>query len=105
MSSAEENASILGLAKDVLEKATTTTTKYIQSNNAAEPTFSAKSKVYRLDSSRVTRQRLVEGPTRFFYRHYYTRGYELAASQLALDSDFFTLILAGEGMSSKELAK
>jgi hypothetical protein len=113
MPAALEGPSILGLAEDILEKAKTII-EYLQSNDRAAPTFSSKTHSppstadFRhlqgsLRDSLEDLQRLVDGPN-LFYRHFLMRGYELAAFQVALDFDFFTLVpLEGE-ISVDELA-
>ncbi|RYP57290.1 hypothetical protein DL769_009576 [Monosporascus sp. CRB-8-3] len=114
MFDATENVSILGLAENILEK-TKEITKYLQANDLAAPTFSTKSSSppggadYReLQGSLRTLledlQRLVDGPT-LFYRHFLMRGYEIAAFQIALDFDFFTLVPAEGEILIEELAR
>ena len=113
MSTSAENLSILALAESILEK-TNEFTKYCQANNVATPTFSPKSssppstpEYKELQGSLRTAledlQRLIDGP-RKFYRHFLMRGYELAAFQIALDFDFFTLVPPEGDISLEELA-
>jgi len=108
-----ENVSILGLAESILEK-TKEITKYLQANDLAAPTFSLKSNSppsradYRelqgsLRTALEDLQRLVDGPT-LFCRHLLMRGYEIAAFQIALEFDFFTLVPAEGEISLGELA-
>ncbi|RYP28273.1 hypothetical protein DL767_007293 [Monosporascus sp. MG133] len=108
-----ENISILGLAEGILEKAKDIT-MYLQANNVVAPSFSSTSgslprttdflEIQRsLRTSLEDLQRLIEGPEKF-YRHFLMRGYELAAFQIALDFDFFTLVPAGGDISLEELA-
>ncbi|VBB79779.1 Putative O-methyltransferase [Podospora comata] len=114
MSDTAENVSILALAEGILSK-TKEITAYLQSNNLPASTFSPSSASppnkadYReLQGSLRTLledlQRLVDGPA-LFYRHFLMRGYEIAAFQIALDFDFFTLIPAEGEISVEELAK
>ena len=108
-----ESASILALAETVLEQ-TRGVTKYLQANNLAAPTFSPKSssppdtpEYVALQNSLRTSledlQRLIDGPKRF-YRSLFPVGYDLAAFQIALDFDFFTLVPADGEISLNELA-
>lgn len=114
MSDTAENVSILALAEGILSK-TKEITAYLQSNNLPASTFSPSSASptnkadYReLQGSLRTLledlQRLVDGPA-LFYRHFLMQGYEIAAFQIALDFDFFTLIPAEGEISVEELAK
>ncbi|KAH7256096.1 S-adenosyl-L-methionine-dependent methyltransferase [Fusarium tricinctum] len=109
-----EDVSILGLAEGILEK-TKEITKYLQTHNVAAPTFSCSSASVpvatdyhdlqiSLKESLEDLQRLVEGPAKF-YRHYLMRGYELAAFQVALDFNFFSLIPSTGEISLDELAR
>lgn len=114
MSSNNDNVSILGLAESVLEQAKHLT-KYLQANDLAAPTFSPKSSSppseagYRelqgsLRMALEDLQRLVDGPS-LLYRQFLMRGYELAAFQIALDFDLFTLVPAEGDISVVELAR
>ncbi|RFN54060.1 putative o-methyltransferase [Fusarium flagelliforme] len=109
-----EDVSILGLAEGILEK-TKEITKYLQAQNVAAPTFSCPSArvpvttnyndmQISLKESLEDLRRLLEGPAKF-YRHYLMRGYELAAFQVALDFDFFTLVPPTSEISLDELAR
>lgn len=115
MSSNSDNVSILQLAESILEQ-TTEITKYLQSSNVALPTFSHTSEELpsaadfqqlqtRLRAQLEDLQLLIEGPKRF-YRHHLVKGYEIAAFQIALDFDLFTLVPAdGSEISEEELAE
>ncbi|KAH6651431.1 S-adenosyl-L-methionine-dependent methyltransferase [Truncatella angustata] len=114
MSTSTDNLSILGLAEDILEQSKAIT-KYLQANNHAAPTYSTKSgdppttrDYSKLQGSLRTAledlQRLIDGPKKF-YRHFLMRGYELAAFQVALDFNFFTLIPAEGSITVEDLAK
>lgn len=109
----EENPSILALAEGILEK-TKEVTRYLQANNVAAPTFASDSAVvpatedYKelqttLRTSLEDLQRLIDGPPKFF-RHFLMRGYEMAAFQIALDFNFFTIIPAKGEIALEELA-
>jgi hypothetical protein len=109
-----EDVSILGLAEGILEK-TKEITKYLQTHNVAAPTFSCSSASVpvatdyhdlqiSLKESLEDLQRLVEGPAKY-YRHYLMHGYELAAFQVALDFDFFSLVPSTGEISLDELAR
>ncbi|KAI1407921.1 S-adenosyl-L-methionine-dependent methyltransferase [Hypoxylon sp. FL1857] len=113
MSNTMETPSILGLAESILNKAKEIS-NYIEIKNATPPSFSANSSFppdtaeYRelqggLRTSLEDLQRLVDGPARF-YRHWLMHGYEMAAFQVALDFDFFTLVPEDGEISLEELA-
>ncbi|ROV90631.1 hypothetical protein VMCG_10003 [Cytospora schulzeri] len=113
MSTAGESLSIIGLAESILEKAKVVT-QYLQANDLPDPTFSSKGSIHpitidyqelqgSLRTSLEDLQRLVDGPTQF-YRHFLMRGYELAAFQIALDFNFFTLVPAEGDIALEELA-
>jgi len=107
-----EDVSILGLTEGILEKAKEIT-KYLQAQNEAAPTFSCPSASVpvttnyndiqiSLKESLEDLRCLVEGPAKF-YRHYLMHGYELAAFQVALDFDFFTLVPSTSEISLDKL--
>jgi hypothetical protein len=102
-----EDVSILGLAEGILEK-TKEITKYLQTHNVAAPTFLCSSASVPVATDyhdlQISLKRLVEGPAKF-YRHYLMRGYELAAFQVALDFDFFSLVPSTGEISLDELAR
>ncbi|KAI0887772.1 S-adenosyl-L-methionine-dependent methyltransferase [Annulohypoxylon maeteangense] len=106
--------SLLNIAENILEQ-TKAVTRYLQNNNLAEPTFYPKSsqppttdEYLQLQSSLRTSledlQRLVEGPKRFL-RSFVTMGYDIAALQVALDFDFFTLVPPDGDISMEDLAE
>ncbi|KAL8856459.1 MAG: hypothetical protein Q9178_006929 [Gyalolechia marmorata] len=105
MSSGTKDTSIVRLAERILED-TKEVTKYLQGSSIALPTFSPTAEQLpttpdfqklqaRLKTQLEDLQLLVDGPATF-YRHFLMRGYEIAAFQIALDFDFFTLV-PGEG--------
>ncbi|OCK84503.1 S-adenosyl-L-methionine-dependent methyltransferase [Lepidopterella palustris CBS 459.81] len=105
---------LLALADDVVRH-TQAVAKYLRVNNYAQPTFAPDSisrsetpeyvKLHSsLKQSLDNLQYLVEGPKRHF-RALYCQGYELAAIQVALDFNFFTIVLAEGQISLEELAK
>lgn len=107
------NASILILAENILEN-TKKLAKYLESSNVALPTFSATAEelpiapdFQKLQTSLRAQledlQLLVDGPPRF-YRHFLVQGYEIAAFQIALDFDFFTLVPSEGDISLEDLA-
>ena len=113
MSANTEGASILALAEAILEQ-TKGVTKYLQANDLAAPTLSPKASrppntpEYlalhgRLRTSLEDLQRLVDGPTKF-YRSFFMLGYDLAAFQIALDFDFFSMVPVDGEISLEELA-
>ncbi|KAB8235180.1 O-methyltransferase-domain-containing protein [Aspergillus alliaceus] len=113
MAANHEDVSILALAEAVLEQ-TKAITKYLQANSIAAPTFSSTASVppntpeYLALQSKVREsledlQRLIEGPTKF-YRSFFMGVYELAAFQIALDFDFFTLVPTEGEIALEELA-
>ena len=114
MSSDMENASILRLAEGILED-TKEVIQQLSSSNVSLPTFSTLTPTLpttpefqklqtRLRTQLEDLQLLVDGPPRF-YRHFLVRGYELAAFQIALDFEFFTLVPSNNDISLVELAK
>ena len=113
MSSNTRDSSILRLAEDILEN-TKEFTKQIQLNGTALPDFSPTSEQLpttpdvqkiqaRLRAQLEDLQLLIDGP-RTFYRHFLMRGYEIAAFQIALDFDFFTLIPSEGDIPLEDLA-
>lgn len=113
-STAHGDTSLLALAENILEQ-TKVFTRYLQSNNLAEPTFSPRSseppitdEYLELQSSLRTSlddlQRLVDGPRRFL-RSYLGMGYDITALQIALDFGFFELVPSDGDISMEDLAE
>ncbi|KAL8752875.1 MAG: hypothetical protein Q9199_005443 [Rusavskia elegans] len=113
MSSSTEDSSILRLAESILEN-TKEITKQIQLTGTALPDFSPTAEelpttpdFQKLQAGLSTQledlKLLIEGP-RTFYRHFLMRGYEIAAFQIALDFDFFTLIPSEGGIQLEDVA-
>ncbi|KAI1426422.1 S-adenosyl-L-methionine-dependent methyltransferase [Xylaria sp. FL1777] len=113
-SATQGDTSFVNLAESILEQ-TKTLSKYFQANNLAAPTFSPKSgqhpttdEYLQLQSSLRTSledlQRLVEGPRRYL-RSLTAMGYDIAALQIALDFDFFTLVPSDGDISLEALAQ
>ncbi|KAL8982616.1 MAG: hypothetical protein Q9205_002924 [Flavoplaca limonia] len=113
MSSNTRDSSILRLAEDILEN-TKEFTKQIQLTGTAVPDFSPTSEQLpitpdvqkiqgHLRAQLEDLQLLIDGP-RTFYRHFLMRGYEIAAFQIALDFDFFTLIRSEGDIPLEDLA-
>lgn len=105
---------LLALADDVARH-TQAVAEYLRVNNYAQPTFAPDSigrpetpEYVKLQSSLKQSlenlQYLVEGPKRHF-RALCCQGYELAAIQVALDFNFFTIVPAEGQISLEELAK
>ncbi|KAI1348227.1 S-adenosyl-L-methionine-dependent methyltransferase [Xylaria sp. FL0043] len=106
--------SLVILAENILEQ-TKAMSKCFQANNLTMPTFSPRSSQYpttddflQLQSSLRTSledlQRLVEGPRKYL-RSLTTMGYDIAALQIALDFDFFTLVPPDGDISLVALAE
>lgn len=106
--------SLLALAQSLL-KQTENIVEYLQANNLPEPTFAVDSKPIpetpeylglqsSLTDSLEDLQRLVEGPSKFL-RSVCVLGFELAAFQIALDFDFFTIVAPGQEISVPQLAE
>ncbi|KAI4221808.1 MAG: hypothetical protein L6R36_006626 [Xanthoria steineri] len=113
MSFSTGNSSIVRLAEDILEN-TKEITKQIQVTGTALPDFSPTAEEppttpdyqklqARLKTQLEDLQLLIDGP-RTFYRHFLLRGYEIAAFQIALDFDFFTLIPSEGDIKLEDLA-
>lgn len=113
MAVAVESPSILGLADNILQQAKDVT-KYYQQKGMVAPTFSPNScevpkdadfveKQKALKASLEDLQRLVEGPEAF-YRSFFMLGYDIAAFQIALDFQFFSLVPAEGDISLEDLA-
>ncbi|KAI0965551.1 S-adenosyl-L-methionine-dependent methyltransferase [Xylaria arbuscula] len=105
--------SLLTIAEDVLKR-TEEIVAYLRANNIPEPTFAVNSHLppetpeYLALQSGLTDsiedlQHLVEGPRKFL-RSACVLGFELAAFQIALDFNFFTLIAPGQEIELRELA-
>ncbi|KAI0898721.1 S-adenosyl-L-methionine-dependent methyltransferase [Annulohypoxylon nitens] len=112
-STAHGDTSLLALAENILEQ-TKVFTRYLQSNNLAEPTFSLRSseppvtdEYLELQSSLRTSledlQRLVDGPRRFL-RSCLGMGYDITALKVALDFGFFELVPSDGDISMADLA-
>lgn len=108
-----QETSILQLAESILEN-TKEVTKYLEASNVALPSFSPtagelpKTPDFQKLQSRLRTQLedlqlLIDGPSTFF-RHFLMRGYEIAAFQIALDFDFFTLVPAEGEIELGDLA-
>ncbi|KAF2806009.1 S-adenosyl-L-methionine-dependent methyltransferase, partial [Mytilinidion resinicola] len=108
------DGNLLALADDVVRH-TQAVAEYLRANNYAQPTFAPDSidrpetpeyaKLHsRLKQSLENLQYLVEGPKRHF-RALSCQGYELAAIQVALDFNFFTIVPTEGHISLTELAK
>ncbi len=112
--SKSKEANLLSLTEDVA-KQTKAITEYLQANNYAQPTFSNDS-ISRPETVEYTQlhsqlkqtlenlQYLVEGPKRHF-RELCCQGYELAAVQVALAFNFFTIVPAEGQISLEELSE
>ena len=111
---ANQDKSIVALAETILEQ-TKGIANFLKDNNLAEPTFSIESSQPpsapafvelqgKLKTSLEDLQRLVEGPRRFL-RSFCVLGYDLAAFQIALDFNFFTLVPADGEISLEDLSK
>jgi hypothetical protein len=109
-----QGASLLELAENILQK-TKDITKYYQANNLAAPTFSLQSAApppdpaYEalqsgLKGTLEDLQRLVDGP-RGYLRSFAAQTYDLAAMQIALDFDFFTLVPSQGDVALADLAQ
>lgn len=105
---------LLALADDVVRH-TLAVAEYLRVNNHAKPTFAPDSidrpetpeynKLHgSLKQSLKNLQYLVEGPKKHF-RSLCCQGYELAAIQVALDFNFFTIVPTEGQISLEELAK
>ncbi|KAI1275965.1 S-adenosyl-L-methionine-dependent methyltransferase [Xylaria sp. FL0933] len=106
--------SLVILAENILEQ-TKAMSRCFQANNLTMPTFSPRSSQYpatddflQLQSSLRTSledlQRLVEGPRKYL-RSLTTMGYDIAALQIVLDFDFFTLVPPDGDISLVALAE
>lgn len=113
-STSDEGVNLVALAEGILEQAKAMT-QYFETNNLAAPTFApgssqppATDEYLKLQSSLRTSledlQRLVEGPRRYL-RSTATMGYDIAALQIALDFNFFTLVPAEGDISLEDLAQ
>ncbi|KAI0406832.1 S-adenosyl-L-methionine-dependent methyltransferase [Xylaria palmicola] len=107
-------ASLVTLAERMLEQ-TKAVTQYFQENDLTAPTFSSSANQHpttdkylqlqsRLRESLEDLQWLVEGPRRYL-RTFATRGYDIAAIQIALDFDFFALVPPDGEISLADLAE
>lgn len=107
-------ASLLTIAEDVL-KQTEGIVAYLRANNLPEPTFTVDSQLIpetaeylalqsSLTGSLEDLKHLVEGP-RNFLRSACLLSLELAAFQIALEFDFFTIVTPGQEISLSELAE
>lgn len=114
MASSNDNSSVLQLAESIL-KDTKELINSLSSSAVPLPSFSANSQALptdpefqqlqvRLKTQLEDLSRLVQGPSKF-YRYYLVTGYELAAFQLALDFEFFTLVPTEGDIALEELAK
>ncbi|KAI1821331.1 S-adenosyl-L-methionine-dependent methyltransferase [Xylaria intraflava] len=113
MSSEADHVSILSLAEKILQD-TKQVIQHLKASNVALPTFSATSEALpttpdfqqlqaRLRTDLEDLQLLISGPSTF-YRYYLVTGYELAAFQLALDFELFSLVPAQGDISLEDLA-
>lgn len=105
---------LLALAEDV-SRQTQAIAEYLRANDYAQPTF-AHDSISRPDTIEYAQlhsglkrsledlQYLVEGPKKHF-RTLCCQGYELAAIQVALDFNFFSIVPAEGQISLEELAK
>ncbi|KAK7979659.1 hypothetical protein PG989_012116 [Apiospora arundinis] len=111
---ANDNTSILGLARSVISL-TEDLTQYLQANNIAAPTFALDSREppdtpeYRrlhgsLKTSLEDLQRLIDGPSKWL-RAFCCTGYDLGALQVALDFEFFRWVPADGNISLQNLAE
>ena len=108
------DANLLALADDVV-KHTQAVAEYLRANNQPQPTFATDS-IARPDTAEYVQLRsslrqslenlqyLVEGPKSHF-RSLVCQGYELAAIQVALDFNFFTIVPTEGQISLEELSK
>ncbi|OTA58430.1 S-adenosyl-L-methionine-dependent methyltransferase [Hypoxylon sp. EC38] len=112
--SPKNGSTLLALAENIHTQ-TESIIAYLQANNLSEPTFDVDSSpppatpAYVVLQSNLTGsledlQRLVEGPTAFL-RSVSVLGFELAAFQIALEFDFFTIVQPGHEISVDELAE
>jgi hypothetical protein len=113
VSKATDKSDLLSLADDVVRQ-TQAIAEYLRANNYAQPTLAPESvdrpetldyaKLHSgLKQSLEDLQYLVEGPKRHF-RALCCQGYELAAIQVALDFNFFTIVPPEGQISFEELA-
>lgn len=111
--SATDGASLLTLAGNVL-KQTKGIIAYLRANNLPEPTFAVDSTPIpetaeysalqsSLTDSLEDLQRLVEGPRKFLHS-VCALTFELIAFQIALEFDFFTIVVPGKEISIVDLA-
>ncbi|KAK8108877.1 hypothetical protein PG984_014678 [Apiospora sp. TS-2023a] len=109
-----QTPALLSLARDVLRQ-TEEITKYLEGNGFSAPSLDPSSlgppetkeyqDLYRnLKTSLEDLTLLVDGPKRF-WRQLCGFSWDLGAFQVALDSEFFTLIPAGGSLSVQDLAK
>ena len=114
MSSDTDELSIIRLAEGILQN-TREVTRYLQVSGVALPTFSPTAEKLpttadfqklqaRLRTQLEDLKLLVDGPPTF-YRHFLMRGYEIAAFQIALDFEFFTLVPAEGDIGLEDLAR
>jgi len=105
---------LLQLADNVV-KQTQAVAEYLQTHNHAKPTFAPDSigrpetpeyvqLLSRLRQTMENLQYLVEGPKRHF-RELCCQGYEIAALQVAIEFNFFTIVPSEGRISLEELAK
>lgn len=113
MASDTQSPSILQLAEGILAD-TKELVNSLSSSSIALPTFSATAPALptepefqqlqtRLKTQLEDLQLLVQGPAMFF-RYYLMTGYELAAFQIALDFEFFSLVPTEGDISLENLA-
>lgn len=113
MGSSSHSVSLVQLAEGILAD-TKDLINSLSSSGIAPPTFSPTSTVLptepefqqlqtRLKTQLEDLQLLVQGPSKF-YRYYLVTGYELAAFQIALDFEFFTLVPTEGDISLEDLA-
>ncbi|GAP84927.1 putative O-methyltransferase [Rosellinia necatrix] len=114
LNGAASDTSLLALAEDVLKK-TEEIVAYLRANNLPEPTFSADSPLTPetaeytalyggLTNSLEDLQRLAQGPRKLL-QSVSLLGFELTAFQIALEFDFFTIVVPGREISVHELAE
>lgn len=112
--SPKDGTTLLALAENI-HRQTESIIAYLRANNLPEPTCDVDSSpppatpAYLALQSSLTDsledlQRRVEGPTAFL-RSVCVLGFELAAFQIALDFDFFTIVQPGHEISIDELAE